>query len=58
MNVLAEQLHDQENPDSSTLTYRIAGIASWGRHPQNAERDLYRALGLPLVPSMHVYIIM
>ena len=33
----------------SALTKKISAIGTWGRHPQNCERDLVSALGLPLV---------
>ena len=32
----------------SWLTKRIASIGSFGRHPKNAERDLFRLLDLPI----------
>ena len=32
----------------SELTKKLAGIGSHGRHPQNAERDLFRVLDLPI----------
>ena len=38
----------KENPYCSPLTHKIASCGSHGRHPQNIERDLYRALQLPL----------
>ena len=34
----------------SQLTKKLASIGSRGRHPQNAERDLFRVLQLPLEP--------
>ena len=38
----------EENPGCSLLTKRIAATGSYGRHPQNCERDLHRVLDLPL----------
>ena len=32
----------------SSITKKLARIGSAGRHPQNAERDLFRALELPI----------
>ena len=51
---------EQENPGCSSLTHKIAAIGTWGRHPQNCERDLFRALDLPLATCraiMHLFAI-
>ena len=33
----------------SHMTKRMASIGSYGKHPRNAERDLFRLLDLPVV---------
>ena len=34
----------------SELTKKLASTGAYGRHPQNIERDVFRALQLPLDP--------
>lgn len=40
----------------SELTKKLAGIGSHGRYPNNAERDLFRILQLPVDPCLYFHL--
>ena len=38
---------------ASALTHRIAKAGNYGRHRQNCQRDIARALSLPVAARLH-----